>query len=334
MATPTAQLTKPAVNTAPRPCPLCAAVEASVELRPDKYNLTGAQYLVVRCQACDFLYTRPLPTVEELQALYSSEFYGENKKASLLSWDSLRLLLHQSVLRHRRKALLNRAPGRVLDVGCGDGDFVAHLKPRGWEVHGVEFSDAGCRLARSKGVQTYQGELADAKFPDGHFDVVTIWHVMEHLPDPLAEVREVNRILRDDGLLVIEVPNIASPTFKICRERWWLLDIPRHLQHYTPASLEKLVQRAGFTPVYRQNFHLVDFALVFITLMEWLSVLGPRQGDHYFVTDFRKASLPRKLLFLLVGSVVGLLSFPFSVLSTLLTKQSETVTMTFRKATR
>ncbi|MBI1761014.1 MAG: class I SAM-dependent methyltransferase [Acidobacteria bacterium] len=333
----TATTTTTTTTTAPaplRPCPLCAATETSVEVRTDKYNSSGEQYLVLRCRQCDLLYTRPLPTAAELHALYSSEFYGESVKPKLLSWDSIRLLLHQSVLRHRRKALLNRAPGRVLDVGCGDGDFVAHLRPRGWEVHGVEFSAAGCKLARAKGVQVHQGELKGANFTDGHFDVVTIWHVMEHLADPLAEVTEVRRVLRDDGLLVIEVPNIGSPTFKLCRERWWLLDIPRHLQHYTPDTLQKLLQRAGFTPVYRQNFHLVDFALVFITLMEWSQVLGPRQGDHYFVTDFRQAPLHRKLLFLLLGSVVGLLSFPISALSTLLTSQSETVTMTFRKAAR
>ncbi len=332
MATQTKQALDTVTTVQPRPCPLCGTVEAEVELHPDKYNSAGEQYKVVRCLSCDLFYTRPLPTLEEMRVLYSAEFYGESKSPSRLSWDSIRLLLHQSVLRHRRKALLNRPPGRVLDVGCGDGDFVAHLKPHGWEVHGIEFSDAGSKLARAKGVQVYQGELKAANFPDGYFDVVTFWHVVEHLNDPLTEMLEARRILRDDGLLVIEVPNIASPTFKLCRERWWPLDIPRHLQHYTPATLQKLLKRAGFTAIYQQNFHLADFGLVFITLMEWLNVLGPRQGDHYFVSDFRKAPLPTKLLFLAVGGVIGLLSFPFSVISTLLFSQSETVTVTFRKA--
>lgn len=332
MATQTKQALDTTTTVQPRPCPLCGAVEATVELLPDKYNSAGEQYKVVRCRACDLIYTRPLPTLAEMRVLYSAEFYGESVAPKRFSWDSIRLLLHRSVLRHRRKALLNRPAGRVLDVGCGDGDFVAHLKPQGWEVHGIESSDAGSRMARAKGVQVCQDELKVANFPDGYFDVVTYWHVMEHLTDPLAEAREVRRILRDDGLLVIEVPNIASPIFKLCRERWWPLDIPRHLQHYTPATLQKLLQRAGFTAVYQQNFHLADFALVFVTLMEWLNVLGPRQGDHYFVTDFRKAPLFTKLLFLVIGSVVGLLSFPLSVISTLLTSQSETVTFTFRKA--
>jgi 2-polyprenyl-3-methyl-5-hydroxy-6-metoxy-1,4-benzoquinol methylase len=331
MATQTEQVLASITTAPPRRCPLCGTIEAKVELRPDKFNSSGKAYQVVRCLKCDLLYTRPLPTLAEMRVLYNAEFYGESSAPKRLSWDSLRLLLHQSVLRHRRKALLNRPPGRVLDVGCGDGDFVAHLKPRGWEVHGIEFSDAGCKLARAKGVQVYQGELKAANFPDGYFDVVTFWHVIEHLTDPMAEISEARRILRDDGLLVIEVPNIASSIFKLCRESWWLLDIPRHLQHYTPDTLQKLLQRAGFASVYRQNFHLADFALVFTTLMGWLKVLGPYQGDHYFVTDYRKAPLHTKLLFLATGSVVGLLSFPLSVISTLLTSHSETVTFTFRK---
>jgi SAM-dependent methyltransferase len=315
-----------------RPCPLCGALTAKVSLILDKHTPEGEPYQVVTCTECELLYTRPEPTPQELNSLYSEEFYGASREPKLLSWDSLRLVLHRLVLSHRQKALLARKPGRVLDIGCGDGDFLAHLKARGWETYGVEFSDAGCKLARAKGITVHQGELSAAHFPEGFFDVVTIWHVLEHLPAPTTELAEVQRILSDDGLLAIEVPNSGSLTFKLCRERWWPLDIPRHLQHFTPLTLQKLLQQVGFSPVYRQDFHLVDFTMAFVSFMERLGVLGRRRGDHYFVSDFRKAGLLTKMLFLATGSVVATLSLPYSLAATLCTGQSEAVTITFRKA--
>jgi SAM-dependent methyltransferase len=235
------------------------------------------------------------------------------------------------VLGHRRRALLGRHPGRVLDVGCGDGDFLADLRRLGWEGYGTEFSEVACELTRARGINVRQGSLRSAGFPDRFFDVVTIWHVLEHLPEPAAELAEARRILRDDGLLVLEVPNSGCLTFQLCQERWWPLDIPRHLQHFTPATLARLLDRSGFTSLRRQNFHYADVALATISFINRLGLIGRLEGDHYFVTDYRRATLAAKARFLLLGPVIGLLSLPYSVIITLLTRNSETVTVTASK---
>lgn len=314
-----------------RACPLCGAVAARPFLDDGTPAGLDRAYHVVVCAECGLRYTRPLPTPAEIAALYPDAYYGD-QRPRLLSWDTARRLLHLDVLWQRRRALLGRPPGTVLDVGCGDGDFLASLKRRGWAVQGTEFSAAACARARQRGVAVHHGDLASAALPSGAFDVVTLWHVLEHLPEPGLELGEARRLLRDDGLLVIEVPNSASPTVRLCRERWFPLDVPRHLQHFTPATLDRLLRQSGFTTVHRQDFHHLDFVLSFISFMNRSGVLGRFSGDHYFVSDFRRAGLPAKLRFLALGLLAGGVSLPYSLLATALSGHGETVTVTARKA--
>jgi ubiquinone/menaquinone biosynthesis C-methylase UbiE len=284
---------------------------------------------VVVCDACGLRYTRPLPTPGELATLYGEEYYVNNKPR-LASADFVRVLFERSVQWQHRRALLKRRPGRVLDVGCGNGEFLATLGARGWEVYGTEFSEAGCALARSKRITVHQGTLPSARFPDRFFDVVTLWHVLEHLPEPPVELAEIGRVLRDDGLLVVEVPNSDSLTFRLCGRRWYHLDLPRHLQHFTPTTLQRLLGQAGFAPSRRQDFHHWDFTASCYSFLARLGVLN-RLGIHHFSTDYKQARPAAKAFFLALGLAVGLLCLPYSIAVTSLSRNGETVTVTARK---
>ncbi|MBX5492966.1 MAG: class I SAM-dependent methyltransferase [Chloroflexi bacterium] len=210
------------------------------------------------------MYTTPLPTSSDLASLYDQQFYGVAPSQQRTFWEPLRHALHLFVLEQRRRALLGRPPGTVLDVGCGDGDFLAFLQRRGWKGVGTEYSPDACVLARRKGVRVIQGELREAALPPDSLDVVTLWHVLEHLPQPLEVLQEVHRLLRGDGLLVVEVPCITSPTFRLCGESWFPLDVPRHLQHFSQQTLTRLLARAGFTPVRWQHYHRAQVARDFL----------------------------------------------------------------------
>jgi SAM-dependent methyltransferase len=226
--------------------------------------------------------------------------------------------------------LLDRRQGRVLDVGCGNGDFLATLARRGWHVSGTDLSAVACDQARGKGIVTHEGPLTEANLPATDFDVITLWHVLEHLPDPTVELAEARRLLRDDGLLVLEVPNSGTPTFRLCGKDWVCLDVPRHLQHFTPPTLQQLLRQAGFAPVRRQNLHLWDFTYAYYSFMKRFGFFE-RLGIHYFSTDFSRASNMAKARFLLCALPIALLSLPYSVLTTLLTGNGETITITARK---
>jgi ubiquinone/menaquinone biosynthesis C-methylase UbiE len=286
-------------------------------------------YEVVQCDMCSLRYTRPLPTSDQLAALYRQDYYVANQPR-LLSTDLARILFQRSILWQHHRALVGRKPGRLLDVGCGNGDLLAYLRGRGWAVVGTEFSTSARKLARGRGISVHEGELRTIAFPADSFDAVTMLHVLEHVPDPLDELAEVRRILRDGGIVVIEVPNSDSLTFRLFGQQWYPLDVPRHLQHFASETLRRSLEQAGFTIVRRQNFHHWDFMFTFYSVMGKLGILR-RLGITTFSTNFKRATVTSQLGFLSTGVLVFLASVPYCVFMTLVTGNSETITITARK---
>ncbi len=138
------------------------------------------------------------------------------------------------------------SPARVLDVGCGSGVLLARMKSLGWEVQGVEVDPGGVTAARARGVAVHQGQLTEAKFPDHHFDAVHSAHVIEHVHDPVALLRECFRILKPGGKLVILTPNTASFGHKHFGSAWLNLDPPRHLILFNQQTLRSAAEQQGF----------------------------------------------------------------------------------------
>jgi SAM-dependent methyltransferase len=149
----------------------------------------------------------------------------------------------------RAKAILDvlspGRKGRLLDIGAGAGGFAAEMAARGWDVWATEFDEATCQSLRGRGVRALLPEEAHAKIPE-NLDVVTCWHVLEHAADPAEMLRLAWRKLRRDGILHVSVPNRECAQAKLGGRHWLHYDVPRHLIHFTPGSLEKLLHREGF----------------------------------------------------------------------------------------
>ncbi len=139
-----------------------------------------------------------------------------------------------------------RKNGRLLDTGCGSGQYLYWMKQFGWDVAGVEISSVASEGANDLALNVFCGQLSDAHFPDRYFDVVTMWQAIEHLHDPKSVLDEVNRILKDDGLLLMGMPNIDSFEFFIFKHNWPALEIPRHLYQFSPSTITMLLTRTGF----------------------------------------------------------------------------------------
>jgi SAM-dependent methyltransferase len=138
-------------------------------------------------------------------------------------------------------------PGRLLDVGCGEGAFLRAARKRGWEVFGTELTAETARFAReSGGLDVRTGGPAEWGFEAGTFDAVTFWHVLEHVPDPVAMLEQCARLLRPGGLIVVAVPNLRSLQAKLAGRHWFHLDVPYHVSHFSPASLDVALRRSGF----------------------------------------------------------------------------------------
>jgi len=151
---------------------------------------------------------------------------------------------------HYKMPFPKHANGKLLDIGCGTGSFLASMKRSGWGAYGVELSPVACEYAeRNEGLNVFNGTVEDASFPNDFFDAVTMLQVLEHTQDPAGTLREVYRILKADGLLTIGVPNAASWESKLFGSRWGPWEIPRHLYHFSPTTITALLEKNGFSVI-------------------------------------------------------------------------------------
>lgn len=200
-------------------------------------RVSGESFDVVQCSHCGLRYTSPRPSLDEMSACYLAPVAPPWPARILRRW-----------LR-RRRALWSATglpPGRALEIGCGDGWMLDALRRMSWDVVGTERSPQGAACARSLGLDVRVGELAGGGFAPQSFDLVILWHVLEHLHDPLGTLIEVRRRMRPSGRLVVAVPNVASWQASVAGRHWFHLDVPRHLYHFDPATLEKVLREAGF----------------------------------------------------------------------------------------
>lgn len=219
-------------------CNLCESNETTpFLLAPDMY--TGERHRLVRCTHCGLVRTDHPPPSEPLYV------YGETVDAGKRFGTAQRVL--QWFRRARVRQFLGQQSGRALDVGCGDGSFLAALAEQGWEVYGTELSALIAASARHRlGDRVHAGELESAAYPKASFDLVTFWHVLEHLSNPKRALVEARRLVKSDGMVVIAVPNIGSFQAQLFREDWLHLDVPRHRWHFDSTTLARLAEHCGF----------------------------------------------------------------------------------------
>jgi 2-polyprenyl-3-methyl-5-hydroxy-6-metoxy-1,4-benzoquinol methylase len=144
-----------------------------------------------------------------------------------------------------RKYLAARR-GRMLDVGCGNGDLVEMARDYGWQAEGIDLDAKAIANARGKGLNVRLGMLAEQAYPDSTFDLITMSHVIEHLHDPVSILRESYRLIKGDGLLVVSTPNTASVGHRKFGPYWRGLEPPRHLRLFNPRTLAEVARRASF----------------------------------------------------------------------------------------
>jgi 2-polyprenyl-3-methyl-5-hydroxy-6-metoxy-1,4-benzoquinol methylase len=145
--------------------------------------------------------------------------------------------------------------GRLLDVGCGTGVFLLAAQQSGWDTLGLEGNPQAAAEARTRARNVKQGDLADEQWASASFDVVTLWQVLEHLPEPLPILRKLREALKPGGFLFVAVPNAASLQAKLLGRRWFNFQNPTHLIHFTFGTLSHLLSKAGFADARRLYFY-------------------------------------------------------------------------------
>jgi 2-polyprenyl-3-methyl-5-hydroxy-6-metoxy-1,4-benzoquinol methylase len=208
--------------------------------------VTGDRFEIVRCTECGLARTDPQPAPNELDRYYPAGYHASSKRYRL-GLERTLSVVHQA--RIRRIERLTGGPGRVVDVGCGPGWFLDQMRRRGWETRGTERSAAAAQQARDVLNLDVRAQGLDELAAEGtSYDAVVLWHVAEHLHDPAATLLNIARLLRPGGVLMIAVPNFGSPEAKMGKAGWFHLDVPRHLFHFTSATLTNLLCAAELQP--------------------------------------------------------------------------------------
>ena len=216
------------------------------------YRTTNELFCVVRCQNCGMLRLNPRPAGAELARFYPDNYWFDPDSTRVSRWAEryrrLVLLDHLGfVACAYDRAVQNGARLPILDVGCGGGLLAGLLGERGYPAIGLDSSRAACQIAWSRQrVPAVTGDLRQNPFQAGSFALVTLFHVLEHLPDPHAFLAAARELLSSDGRLIIQVPNPDSWQFRLLGPRWNGLDIPRHLHHFRPSDLRALLEKCGF----------------------------------------------------------------------------------------
>lgn len=231
-------------------CLLCGSRHAAllVEAPDTATGGSGLWFAVVQCQECGLCFTNPRPSPGTIGQFYPDR-YAPHQPPSLRPRASFRpdWLPQWGRVCQERSYLPWHGRGRLLDFGCGGGSFLERMHRQGWRVLGVDTSPATVESVRNHlRVPAIVGSLPHPELHEAEFDVITMWHSLEHVHAPLAVVREAYRLLVPGGRLLVAVPNIDSLPFRWFGPAWFGLDLPRHLTHFTPGTLRLLLERAGF----------------------------------------------------------------------------------------
>lgn len=202
---------------------------------------------MVRCLQCGFIYQNPRPSQQELLQAYQT--YLPEGKAEIEAWGKMMGPVFQKGANLIERSL---PPGKLLDVGSGYGFFLALMQSRGWEVMGLEVSSTGADYGRKRwGLSILNQSWEGTAFHNDEFDVVTAFYVIEHLPDPLAFFREVHRILRPGGMILVRYPHTTpiKDILSFMRIRNNLYHLPFHLSDFSPRIMRRALEKKGFAGI-------------------------------------------------------------------------------------
>ena len=226
---------------APLPCNLCRSESPVYVCSKDGVD-------IIRCKTCGLIYVGTMREQDDLKNHYSEEYFEPYFKAE-------QLYLKKRFSKRLREIRQYVDAGMLLDVGCGAGFFLKLAADNGFRTKGVELSQYAADYARTTmGLDVFHGELADAQFEPEQFDVVTLWHVIEHVHDPKRFLQRINKLLKPGGFLALEVPNIGSIGARIAGMDWEMLAPREHFYYFTKATIIRLLRDAGFQMLQQRTF--------------------------------------------------------------------------------
>jgi 2-polyprenyl-3-methyl-5-hydroxy-6-metoxy-1,4-benzoquinol methylase len=225
-------------------CPICSSSSFTKFLSAKDHTTTGEQFEIVKCAKCDFTLTNPRPDINSIGKYYQSEKYISHTGGSKSLFDKVYVFARTITLGWKLKLInKHKSVGSILDYGCGTGEFLHHLKNHGWATTGIEPSENARQKAASL-LKTSVSESID-QIKGNEFDMITLWHVLEHIHDLNEKLLAIKSLLKQDGTIFIAVPNHEAPDAQKYGAYWAGYDVPRHLWHFSKDTMRKLFDKTG-----------------------------------------------------------------------------------------
>lgn len=253
-----------------KPCNFCSHLQAEkfLTLTDLRLNLPGSWDLM-KCENCGLLIIDPQPGWEELSAHYPKDYH-----AYLLKGSKITAFLREFGLRNRVKSILRKVAvqkGKLLDVGCATGDFLYAFQANShWEVMGLEIVPEAASVAREKGLAIIEKDLEEANLAHSTFDVITLWDVLEHMPNPAKVLQIGYDLLKPGGMLVLKCPDPAGREASLFKQSWIGYEAPQHLFGFPKMVLINKLKEVGFTQV-NTAYTGSDYSAFFVSLGHWLN---------------------------------------------------------------
>ncbi len=234
-------------------CPICSGKKLTKKLSCKDFTFSMEKFTIVSCETCDFTFTNPRPDDDSLQHYYKSESYISHTNST----KGLFNLIYQKIRSYtiKRKVVLLKklgCKGKHLDIGCGTGEFLHACASSGLKCMGIEPS----KLARTQAIKNYNLSVSSdtnlGNIAECSFDSITMWHVLEHLPDVVNTVSGLQKILKKKGKVIIGVPNHKCLDAKIYKEYWAAWDVPIHLWHFSQHTIETLFKKNNFKLIQKK----------------------------------------------------------------------------------
>ncbi|MEC3906274.1 class I SAM-dependent methyltransferase [Tamlana sp. 2201CG12-4] len=216
-----------------------------IHLRVKDYSVSGEEFDLIENKEFGFLETMPQPLSNKLQEYYQSEDYISHTDSKRNLFEKVYHVVRGIALKSKLN-LINSFQGeekKLLDVGCGTGDFLQTAQNNNWKVFGIEPNEQARKIANTKTNNSVFEIEELLKFEDHSFDVITLWHVLEHLPDLENHIKVFRKLLKPNGFLIIAVPNYKSYDAKYYKQFWAAYDVPRHFWHFNQESILKLTRK-------------------------------------------------------------------------------------------
>lgn len=296
-------------------CRLCGArgQQTILDNLMTKYH---DNFSLKKCPNCSYVSTYPIPSDQLLQRYYDQNYWQSGKLKNRVALNTLYKLRMSAIVSYIRQN--SKPQSKILDWGCGDGSFVKHLRTHGYECYGLD-----AYAAEPDFPYIINATIEEPGFPEEFFDIITCFHVLEHLKNPKRSIANAFKLLKAKGVMIVEVPNFDSLGSRIFKNRWQPLQIPTHISHFTPVTLHKLSQDVGQDQIMKTEFFSHRISPSAWVLSVFPSLSPKRIREKY------KGRFP--LAIGVTYLILQLLAYPFAIFGSLI-RHGEIIRIYVRKS--